>query len=164
MSNKRITYLGLLLAVALIIGYIEFLLPPVSGVPGVKLGLSNIITLITLKLFGKKEAGIVLVLRILLSGLLFGNLFAVLFSLSGGLLAFFAMLLADSAGRFSLVGISALGGVTHNIGQLLAAMLTLKLSGLIYYAPVLLVSGLICGLLTGFLAGLVLKRLGIQLL
>ena len=159
MNGKRISYLGLLLAAALIIGYIESLLPPLSGIPGVKLGLSNIVTLITMRLFGNKEAFIVLILRILLSGLLFGNLFGIIFSLSGGLPAFAAMWAADQSKRFSLIGISVFGGVTHNVGQLAAAVLIVKQPGLVYYAPVLLISGLICGLLTGFAAKLILNRL-----
>ncbi len=159
MSNKQITYLGLLLASGLIVGYIESLLPPPGGIVGAKLGLSNVVTLITLRLFGRKEALLVLTLRILLSSLLFGNLFGFAFSLFGGMAAFLAMLLSDRSGLFGLSGISILGGVFHNIGQLFVAVFLVKQPGLIYYAPLLIIAGLICGFLTGILAELILKRI-----
>ncbi|HAG68570.1 MAG TPA: heptaprenyl diphosphate synthase [Lachnospiraceae bacterium] len=159
MSAKRTAYLGMLLAASLIIGYIESLLPPLSGIPGVKLGLSNITTLITMELFGRKEALTVLVLRIILSGLLFGNLFSIIFSLCGGLCAFLAMAASGSISGFSIIGVSMLGGSFHNIGQLIAAVFMVKGLRLQYYGPVLMVSGLFTGFFIGFLTKLILLRI-----
>lgn len=151
--------LGLLLGVALILGYIEALLPPFTGIPGVKLGLANIVTLLTLKLYGRKEALMVLISRILLSGLLFGSLYSILYSLAGGLFAFFLMAFFLHYPKFSLIGVSVLGAIGHNMGQLIVAMLTVKTLKLVYYGPVLLISGLLTGILTGMLAALILKHL-----
>ncbi len=159
MSVKRVSYLGLFLAISLVISYIEAILPPLSGIPGVKPGLSNIVTLITLKLFGKKDAFIVLIARILLSGLLFGNAFSFVFSLSGGLLAMAVMSVSIGLEKLSLMGVSMLGGVFHNLGQLAAAAFLIKQLKIAYYGPVLMVSGLIAGALTGFIATLLIPRL-----
>ena len=159
MSVKRVSYLGLLLSISLVISYIEAILPPLSGIPGVKPGLSNIVTLITLKLFGRKEAFIVLISRILLSALLFGNGFSLVFSLCGGLLAMAAMSVSAGFERLSLIGVSILGGVFHNLGQLFAAAFLIKQLKIAYYGPVLMVSGLMAGALCGFIASLLLPRL-----
>ncbi len=159
MKIKKTAYLGLLLSAALITGYIEFLLPPISGIPGVKLGLSNIVTLITMELFGKKDAFLVLISRILLSGLLFGSIFSLIFSLSGGLLAFGAMALSSRIREISITGVSILGAVAHNMGQLIAAVFLVKELKIIYYGPLLLFFGLLTGFLTGMIAGLVIRPL-----
>jgi heptaprenyl diphosphate synthase len=159
MSVKRVSYLGLFLSVSLVISYIEAILPPFIGIPGVKPGFSNIVTLITLKLFGKREAFLVLTARILLSGLLFGNGFSFVFSLSGGLLAMAVMSAAVSFKSLSLIGVSMLGGVFHNLGQLVMAAVLIKQLKIAYYGPVLLVSGLIAGALTGCTAALLIPRL-----
>ncbi len=156
---QRTGILGMFLALALIMGYIESLLPPLSGIPGVKLGLSNIVTLITMELFGKKEAFIVLILRILLSGFLFGNMFSILFSFSGGLLAFVAMGVGAGIKGLSIIGVSMLGGVFHNVGQLLAAAFLINELKMAYYGPVLLVSGLLTGFAIGIIAKMVLDIL-----
>ncbi len=157
LKTKKTAVLGMFLSLALIMGYIESLLPPVSGIPGVRLGLSNIVTLITMEAFGKKEAFIVLLLRILLSGLLFGNMFSILFSLSGGLLAFAAMGTGSMFKVLSVTGVSMLGGVFHNIGQLIVAAIVVDELKIAYYGPVLLISGLLTGFVTGLIAKTVLN-------
>ncbi|MCR4656136.1 MAG: Gx transporter family protein [Lachnospiraceae bacterium] len=156
-KTRKTAVLGMFLALALIMGYIESLLPPLSGIPGVKLGLSNIVTLITMEVFGKKEALVVLLLRIVLSGLLFGNMFSMVFSLSGGLLAFAAMGAGSMFKALSITGVSMLGGVFHNIGQLIAAAIVVDELKIAYYGPVLLISGLLTGFVTGLIAKIVLS-------
>lgn len=114
---KKTAYLGLFLALALICSYIESLIPFYFGIPGVKLGLANIVVVLMLYCTGAKSALAVSVLRILLSGFLFGNMFSILYSLAGGLASFLCMVLLKRSGRFRIISVSAAGGVTHNLGR-----------------------------------------------
>lgn len=161
-NTKQIAQLGLLTALALIAGYIELLIPVPIGIPGVKLGLANLTILWALYALGPGEALAVNGIRILLSGFLFGNLSMILYSLAGASLSFLCMYLAKKSGRLSLIGVSILGGVMHNVGQLLVAMLALETGSLIYYGPVLLAAGLITGLLIGILTAEVQKRVRVK--
>lgn len=159
MNQKKIAYLGLITAVAVIFGYVESLIPFFAGVPGMKLGLANLAVLFVLEKYTWKEAALVSVLRILIIGFMFGNLFSILYSLAGATLSLTVMTLLKKKSDFSLLGISVAGGVTHNIGQLTIAMMIAMSSSIIYYAPVLLISGVITGLLIGVLTREVLKRI-----
>lgn len=156
--TQRIARMGLLTALALIASYIEFLIPIPIGIPGVKLGLANLIIAWALYAMTPSEALAVNVMRILLSGFLFGNLSMILYSLAGASLSFLCMYLAKKRDAFSIMGISIIGGVTHNVGQLAIAMLVLETVSLVYYGPVLLLSGLVTGFLIGIVSGEVLKR------
>ncbi len=158
MNNKKITITALLVTAALMFSYIESLFPFFFGIPGMKLGLANLAVVMALYLYGFREALMVNVLRILLLGLLFGNLFSVLFSLSGALVSFCCMLLAKKIG-LSIYGVSMAGGVSHNVGQLLAAVFIVRTVEVGYYAPFLLIAGLFTGLLIGVLGKELLKRL-----
>ena len=157
--NKKTAYLGLFLALALICSYIESLIPFYFGIPGVKLGLTNIVVVMMLYCIGAKEALLVSLLRIVLAGFMFGNMFSILYSLAGAALSLTVMTFMKKKSGFSILGISVAGGVSHNIGQLIIAGLITMTSGLIYYAPALLISGVITGLLIGTLTGEVLKRI-----
>ena len=157
--NKKTAYLGLFLALALICSYIESLIPFYFGIPGVKLGLTNIVVVMMLYCIGAKEALLVSLLRIVLAGFMFGNMFSILYSLAGAALILTVMTFMKKKSGFSILGISVAGGVSHNIGQLIIAGLITMTSGLIYYAPALLISGVITGLLIGTLTGEVLKRI-----
>ena len=161
-NTKQLAQLGLLTALALIAGYIELLIPVPIGIPGVKLGLANLTILWALYALSPAEALAVNGIRILLSGFLFGNLSMILYSLAGASLSFVCMYLAKKSGRLSLIGVSILGGVMHNVGQLLVAMLVLETGSLIYYGPVLLAAGLITGLLIGILTAEVQKRVRVK--
>ncbi|MCR4741085.1 MAG: Gx transporter family protein [Lachnospiraceae bacterium] len=147
-----------LLALSLIIGYVEYLIPLPVGIPGVKPGIANVIVLICLMFYGWKEAFLILLLRIFLQGFLFGNFFGTVFSLFGGILAFLAMSGAyalngeDERLKLSIIGISMIGGVFHNIGQTLAAAVLIDELRVISYLPVLMSAGLLSGALTGVLA------------
>ena len=157
--NKKTAYLGLFLALALICSYIESLIPFYFGIPGVKLGLTNIVVVMMLYCIGAKEALLVSLLRIVLAGFMFSNMFSILYSLAGAALSLTVMTFMKKKSGFSILGISVAGGVSHNIGQLIIAGLITMTSGLIYYAPALLISGVITGLLIGTLTGEVLKRI-----
>lgn len=152
--NNKTAYLGLFSAVAIIFGYVESLIPFFAGIPGIKLGLANLAVLFILERYTWKEAALVSVVRISVIGFLFGNLFSIFYSLAGAALSLLAMVLLQKQNGFSLIGISIAGGVSHNVGQLLVAMIIVENTSLLYYAPALLISGVV----TGFLIGLVTKE------
>ena len=152
MRSIKITFLGLLLAVALILSYIESLIPFYFGIPGMKLGLANLAVVLTLYCCGTREALGINILRVTLAGFLFGNLYTLGYSLAGALISFAAMLLMKKLGRFSIIGVSIGGGVCHNLGQVVVAMLVIETTGVLYYIPLLLLSGLITGALIGVAA------------
>ena len=151
--------MGLLTALGLIIGYIEFLIPIPLGIPGVKPGFANIVIVWALYSLGPWEALMINGMRIFLSGFLFGNFSMILYSLAGAALSFLCMCLAKKSGLFSMTGVSMIGGVMHNMGQLLVAMAVLETVSLVYYGPVLLAAGVITGLLIGIVSGEVKKRI-----
>ena len=151
--------MGLLTALGLIIGYIEFLIPIPLGIPGVKPGFSNIVIVWALYSLGPWEALMINGMRIFLSGFLFGNFSMILYSLAGAAVSFLCMCLAKKSGLFSMTGVSMIGGVMHNMGQLLVAMAVLETVSLVYYGPVLLTAGVITGLLIGIVTGEVKKRI-----
>ena len=158
MKNK-IAYLGLFAAVAIIFGYVESLIPVFVGIPGIKLGLANLAVLFILQKYSWKEAAFVSVVRIIVIGFMFGNMFSILYSLAGGVVSLTVMTVMKKFSGFSIIGISVAGGVSHNIGQLIIACMIAMSSSLLYYAPVLLISGVITGLLIGILTQEVLKRI-----
>lgn len=149
---KKTVTLGFLLALSMILSYIESVLPLSIGIPGIKLGLPNLIVVILLYLYGEKEALAVNILRIVLSGFMFGNLFAILYALSGALFSFTVMLIMKKLDLFSIAGVSIGGGVFHNIGQLIVAMLVVETYAPIFYLPVLLAAGVATGLIIGLIS------------
>lgn len=151
--------MGFLTALGLIIGYIEFLIPIPLGIPGVKPGFANIVIVWALYSLGPWEALMINGMRIFLSGFLFGNFSMILYSLAGAAVSFLCMCLAKKSGLFSTTGVSMIGGVMHNMGQLLVAMAVLETVSLVYYGPVLLAAGVITGLLIGIVTGEVKKRI-----
>ena len=158
--NSRVAYFGVFTALALIFSYVESLIPINFGIPGVKLGLANLITLIALYKMSVKEAFLISIARVVLAGFIFGNLFAILYSLAGGLLSLTIMTWFKRSNKFSIYGISMAGGVFHNVGQLMMAILVVESVTIAGYLPVLLVSGLITGLVIGVVSGETLKRIG----
>ncbi len=157
-KTKRLVLLAMLTAVAMILSYVESLLPSV-GIPGVKMGLANIAVIFALFLFGWKEAAALSLVRVVLVSLLFGSVGAMLYSLAGAVLSLAVMALLRRIDRFSTVGISVAGGVAHNAGQILMAMLILQTKQLLGYLPVLAVSGIAGGVLTGLAAALLIRRI-----
>lgn len=160
--TEKLAQLGLLTALALIASYIELLIPLPIGIPGVKLGLANLIIVWALYTLRPGEALAVNGMRILLVGFLFGNLSMILYSLAGAALSFVCMYFAKQSGLFSVIGVSVIGGIAHNIGQILVAMLVLETVSLVYYGPVLLLSGLATGFLIGIITEEVRKRLPVK--
>ena len=151
------TTLALLTATAMILSYVESLLPSV-GVPGVKLGLANIAVIFALYRLGWKSALAVSVVRVFMVTLLFGSLSALLYSLAGAGLSLVVMALLRRSDRFSSVGVSVAGGVAHNAGQILMAMLLLGSARVAYYYPILVISGVAGGVFTGLTAALLIRR------
>ena len=159
MYQKKTAYLGVFAAVAIIFGYVESLFPFFAGIPGIKLGLANLAVLFILEKYTWKEAALVSAVRILVIGFLFGNMFSILYSLAGATLSLAVMTLMKKRAGFSILGVSVSGGVSHNIGQLIIAALIVENTAFLYYAPVLIISGVITGLLIGLLTREVLKRI-----
>ena len=155
----RAAYFGVFTALALIFSYVESLITFHIGIPGVKLGLANLIIVIALYKMNVKSAYLLSVTRVVLSGFMFGSLFGIFYSLAGGMLSLTVMTILKKSGGFSIMGISIAGGVSHNIGQLIVAMLVVETYSVAYYLPVLLTAGLITGLIIGITANEMLKRL-----
>ncbi|MCB6993361.1 Gx transporter family protein [bacterium 210820-DFI.6.37] len=146
-------------ALALIFSYIEAIIPINFGIPGIKLGIANLVILTSLYVLGTGYTFTINILRIFVAGLLFNGLFGAVYSLAGGLLSLAVMVLLKKTGLFSTIGISMAGGVAHNLGQLLVAALIVSNMKLFFYFPVLLFSGIISGILIGILTYLILKKL-----
>ena len=159
MNQKKIAYMGLFAAIAIIFGYVESLIHFFAGIPGIKLGLANLAVLFILEKYTWKEAVLVSMVRILVIGFMFGNMFSILYSMAGAALSLTVMTFMKKTSGFSLLGISVAGGVSHNIGQLIVAALIVENKSLLYYAPVLIISGVITGLLIGILTGEITKRI-----
>lgn len=160
MKVKKLCILALLTAVALVIFVAEAQIPPVIAVPGVKLGLSNIIVLLTMYIYGRREAAAVLGLKIILGSIFSGQLMSFFYSAAGGVLAFAVLaLLKGILTEKQIWAASAFGAAAHNIGQLVVAIAILGTDKLAWYLPVLLFSGIVTGLFTGFCAQICLPRL-----
>ena len=153
--NKKIANMAMLVAVAMIFSYVESLIPINFGVPGMKLGIANLVTVTGIYLLTLPEVLLVVVMRVLLIGFMFGNGMSIIYSLAGGILSVLVMTLLKKAKGFSEVGVSVAGGISHNIGQLIVASIVVENMKLVYYLPVLLTAGTI----TGFLIGILSKKL-----
>lgn len=162
-SAGMIAQLGMFIAVAMVFSYIESFIRIDIAVPGIKLGLANIVTIVVLCKLGLADAVLVSVLRIFLSSLLFGNFTVMIYSLAGAAVSMLFMWISVKIGFFSTTGTSILGGVGHNVGQLIVAYLVIKNQNILIYAPVLLVSGTITGVLIGLAAAFVIRAVGGQI-
>ena len=158
--TKKIAIMGLLTALAFGLSYLELLIPfSALGIPGVKLGLANLVVMLALYTLGRKEAAVISLVRITLSFFIFGNLTSLLYSLAGGALSFIVMLILYDKAVFSKIGVSISGAAAHNIGQIIAASFLLGTNAIFYYLPFLLLCAILTGLLNGVLLSLILKRL-----
>ena len=158
-GSARIAACGVLTALALIFSYIEFLVPLPIAIPGIKLGLANIVCLVCLYALGEKHAFLINTTRIALAALLFGSVFSALYALAGGVVSFAVMALLKRTKRFSVCGVSMAGGVFHNLAQLAVAGLLVESAQVFYYFPVLLLSGMATGIGIGILATLILRSI-----
>ncbi len=157
--SAKVAVYGLLLALAMVFSYVETLIPISLGVPGVKLGLANLVTMVGLYTIGVPGTIAVNLLRIVLTGFTFGNMYSMLYSLAGAALSLVLMLLGKKSGWFGSVGVSIIGGVGHNIGQLSIAAFTVQTLGVFSYLPVLLAAGTVAGALIGLLGGMIVQRI-----
>ncbi len=157
--TKKIAYMSVFTAFAIILSYVEVLIPINFGIPGMKLGLANLLIVLSLYYLGTKEALMINVVRIIIIGFLFGNLFSILFSLAGGVLSFLFMYLLKKIKIFGIISVSAIGGISHNIGQLIIAAFVVSTYSILYYVPVLIIAGLITGVLIGIIALLIQKKI-----
>ena len=162
MNTKARTtaFLGLCTALMLILAYVEMLLPPIfASVPGIKMGLPNIIIILLLYRKGPLCAAVVSLLRIVLVAILFGNAMAFLYSLAGGILSLAVMILLSRLNLLSTVGVSVAGGVAHNVGQIIMAVFLLETTQIVYYLAVLMVTGVIAGVVIGLCGAILVKRI-----
>ena len=159
MKISNLTKLGLLVSLALILSFVEAQIPPLTAIPGIKLGLPNAAIVFVLYAVGAWEAAAVSLIRILLVSVLFGSLMSLWYSAAGAVFSLAVMILLKKSRRFSCVTVSTVGGVCHNIGQIIAACLITRTAELLYYLPVLLLSGTVAGVLIGLLSGIILKRM-----
>ncbi|MBR5447746.1 MAG: Gx transporter family protein [Clostridia bacterium] len=158
--TKRLTFLALSTSLAMVLSYVELIIPPIStAVPGVKMGLANIVIVFILYKTDALSAAAVSAVRLILSFLLFGSALTLAYSVAGAVLSLGGMVLLKKTKAFSPVGVSVAGGVLHNAGQIAMAILIMKTSAIGYYLPVLAVSGTVSGILVGAAAALVLKNL-----
>lgn len=158
-KTKKLTLYALLLALALILSYLESLVPMSFAVPGIKLGLPNVVMVFALYRLGFKAVGSISIVRVLLVSMLFGNVMTMAYSLAGAVISLVLMWLLKKSGKFSPVGVSVAGALGHNAGQIFTAMLLLETGGIIYYLPALCISGAVTGVLIGILGGILVKRI-----
>lgn len=156
---RGIAFCGMFTAVAIVMGYIESFIVVPGLLPGMKLGLANCVILFVLMRYGVVWAALVSLVRIIVVNSLFGNMTAVAFSLAGAALSILVMSLLKKSGRFSTVGMSLAGGVAHNLGQVIVAMVIFENVGMFYYFPALIVTGVAAGVFVGIAAGLVWKKI-----
>lgn len=150
---------GMLIGLAFIFSYLEAIIPIPIPIPGVKLGLANLVTIVGLYTVGVRGTVAVSLVRIVLVGFTFGNASSMIYSLAGGTLSLILMILARKLNWFSQVGVSILGGIGHNIGQLSIAAVVVQTSGVFYYLPFLMTAGVVAGAVIGLLGGLVTERI-----
>ena len=159
METRKIARMGLLTALALILSYVESLIPAFVAVPGVKMGLANIVVVFALYTLGPGEAAIVSIIRVLLSSLLFGSILSLSYSAAGAVISLRSMIIMMKTKIFGVTSVSVTGGVFHNLGQILVACLVLETDVLLYYLPVLILSGTVTGAVIGIASSIVIKRL-----
>ncbi|MBR3298272.1 MAG: Gx transporter family protein [Clostridia bacterium] len=159
LTTKQLAFYGLMIALALILSYLESLIPPFFAVPGMKLGLTNLVVLIMLYSKGARSAVFINFVRILLVSLLFGNGMSFAYSMAGGLLSALVMILLKRIGGFSIAAVSIAGGVAHNVGQIIAAILLLQTTSIAWYLLILWFTGTVSGAVIGILGGILCKKL-----
>ena len=160
MKTKKVALLAMCIALAMILSYVESLLPS-PGVPGVKLGLANLVVIFALYKLGWGEAAGISLLRVFLVALLFGHAASLMYSAAGAALSLAGMILLKKTDKFSCVAVSVIGGVLHNAGQILTARLLMG-PNVVYYLPVLIVSGTVAGVAIGVVSALIVRRVDLK--
>ncbi len=163
MKTKKVAVMGLAVALAMILSFVESQIPPLFPmIPGIKLGLANIAVVFVLYKLGWKEALTISLLRVFLVTLLFGNLGLLWYSLAGAVLSLAGMIALKKTGLFSEIAVSVVGGVLHNAGQIAVACILFDTGKLLYYLPFLMISGTVAGIAIGLLAGIMIKRIRVE--
>ena len=158
MKTKKVAMLGLTIALAMIMSYIEALVPISFAVPGIKMGLANIVIIFVLYKIGTKEAILVSIIRVILVSLLFSNVMAMAYSIAGAVLSLGIMWILKKTDKFSVIGVSIAGGIMHNVGQIIMAVILLGTEQIALYLPVLIITGTVTGVVIGIVSGLVINR------
>lgn len=160
MNNKKIAEIAMLAALAVIFGYVESLFPLPVPIYGVKVGVSNVVTLFAIYMLSAGNVFGIMLIKTICSAFLFQGVSAFLYSVSGGILSVITMYILKRSNKFGVMGVSAAGGVMHNIGQLICAAAVLKSLNVMYYMPILIVCGIISGVIIGIITKLILERIG----
>lgn len=161
MKTRDIARFALLTALAMVLSWVESLVPLSVAVPGVKLGLTNLVVLFALYRMGTRAAWCLSLVRVLLVSFTFGNAFSLWYSLAGAILSLLVMMALKATGKFSVTGVSVAGAVCHNLGQILVAMAVLRSTAVAFYYPALLLSGTIAGVCIGLAGGVLVRRIRI---
>ena len=161
-KTKYISYLAMFTLVALGLSYLEGLIPPLTSIPGIKLGLANLAVIFALYKFGVKSAFVVSLMRVFISFLLFGSVLSLAYSFSGALFSITVMAIMKKSGKFSEIGVSVAGATAHNIAQILVAVLIFSVSEILYYLPVLMISAVISGIFIGITGAVTVRRIKIK--
>jgi len=159
MNAKTITRFGILTTIALVLGYVERFIPIATGLPGIKLGIANTVLLYAIYLMDSKSTFLLMLLKVILSGILFSGLAGAIYSFAGGLFSLIMMLLTKRIKGVSIIGVSVVGAIFHNLGQLIVASAVVQTKGLLFYFAVLTLSAIITGIITGMTAKYVFKGL-----
>ena len=159
MTSGRMARCALLVALAMVLSWLESLVPVSAAVPGVKLGLANLVVIFSLYRMGFREAAVISLVRVILVSATFGNAYSFAYSLAGAALSLGVMALLKRTGKFSILGVSIAGGVCHNLGQILVAMAVLGRGESIWYLPALLAAGTAAGVAVGVLGGVLTRRI-----
>ena len=162
MRTKKVAVMGLAVALAMILSFVESQVPAFVAIPGVKMGLANIAVVFVLYKLGWREAAMISLLRVFLVTLLFGNLGLLPYSLAGAVLSLAGMMLLKKTALFSEIAVSVFGGVLHNVGQIAMAGILLETDVLRYYLPWLVLSGVVTGFVIGLLAGILVRRIRVE--
>ena len=161
MKNKQIARYALLIALAMVLSWLESMVPVSTVVPGMKLGLTNLVVIFAMYRMSVRDAAVISLIRVVLVSMTFGNAYSFAYSLAGAVLSMIIMVLLQKTGKFSMLGVSVAGGVCHNIGQVMVAMVVLETVGLVWYLPALLISGTVAGICIGTVGAIVTKRIRI---
>ena len=159
MNTKKVAALGIAVALAMVLSFFETLIPPFVAIPGIKIGLANLVIVFVLYKLGFWAAMSVSLVRVTLSSILFGNIQVFVFSIAGAMLSLVGMALLKRTNLFSHITVSVVGGVLHNIGQIAVAVLWTSTPQIVFYLPILLVTGTFAGVVIGIVSGLIIKRL-----
>ena len=160
-NTRRLTTLSITIAVAMVLSYLESLIPVFVAIPGIKVGLANVAVIFTLYKLGDKEAIIISLIRVALISMLFGNAATFLYSIAGAIFSLLLMIILKRFSPLHTVAVSVVGGVAHNLAQICVASLLLRTDVLIYYLPFLLLSGIIAGIVVGVTGAILVERITI---